>query len=267
MITMSNTFSVSSITFRQLWLLGSAVTEKVWCTLSLRLSNTSRIQWWVCTMSRGMKRSYASIWSCQKRLSVTLVPFRIEPQVLHNALSLPSMSIADIPTLVLAKWDTGLPLMIVLTVLGLALVFSYLLCPRTVRYHYLSQEPARLPWWPVWEDCIWILEQLLVLTILLPTLSLLTLGLSLALSSPMSVFSNLLDMPPITISHILEHHNQVLELGNQMQAIMHPVSINILLSKRLAVTNANPLIVYSSAVMKPIPLLLTNQPLCPCTIA
>jgi len=198
---------------------------------------------------------------------VTLVPFRIEPQVLHNALSLPSMSIADIPTLVLAKWDTGLPLMIVLTVLGLALVFSYLLCPRTVRYHYLSQEPARLPWWPVWEDCIWILEQLLVLTILLPTLSLLTLGLSLALSSPMSVFSNLLDMPPITISHILEHHNQVLELGNQMQAIMHPVSINILLSKRLAVTNANPLIVYSSAVMKPIPLLLTNQPLCPCTIA
>jgi hypothetical protein len=59
----------------------------------------------------------------------------------------------------------------------------------------------------------------------------------------------------------------VLELGNQMQAIMHPVSINILLSKRLAVTNANPLIVYSSAVMKPIPLLLTNQPLCPCTIA
>jgi len=146
MITMSNTFLVSSTTFRQLWLLGSAVMEKVWCTLSLRLSNTSRIQWWVCTMSRGMKRSYASVWSCQKRLSVTLVPFRIELQVLHNALSLPSMSIADIPTSVLAKWDTGLPLMIVLTVLGLALVFSYLLCPRTVRYHYLSQEPARLPW-------------------------------------------------------------------------------------------------------------------------
>ena len=72
-------------------------------------------------------------------------------------------------------------------------------------------------------------------------------------------------MPPITSSHILEHRNQMLELGNQMQTIMHPV--NILLSKPLAVINDNPLIFYSSAVMKPIPLLLTNQPLCPHTIA
>ena len=107
----------------------------------------------------------------------------------------------------------------------------------------------------------------MVLTILLPTLSLLTLELSPALSSPMLVLNNLLDMPPITSSHILEHRNQVMEFGNQLQAIMHPVSINILLSNPLAVTNANPSIFYTSVVMKPIPLLLTNQPLCPRTIA
>ena len=106
-----------------------------------------------------------------------------------------------------------------------------------------------------------------MLTILLPTLSLLTLGLSPALSSPMLVLSNLLDMPPITSSHILEHRNQVLELGNQTQAIMPPVSINILLSKPLVVTNANSLILYSSAVMKPIPLQLTNRPRCPHILA